>query len=74
MILDGTLKGEELEKRKAEELKKIRHKKESGQCRIQTDYGVIKKNDVVLRIAGRAQFLAQIQAKRKQLYKRRLTS
>jgi hypothetical protein len=32
--LDRTLKGEELEKRKAEELEKMQHKKEGGQHQV----------------------------------------
>jgi hypothetical protein len=52
--LNGAVALEELEKRRAEEARKARHKRDEGQCRITTDYGVIKKGDARLRICGRA--------------------
>jgi hypothetical protein len=66
MALDGVLKGEELDKRRAEEARKARHKIEGGTRRVATNHGVIKKGDAKLRIAGRAAFLAQCKAKRQQ--------
>jgi hypothetical protein len=66
MVLDGVLKGEELDKRRAEEARKARHKIEGGNRRVPTHHGVILKGDARLRIAGRAQFLAQEKAKRQQ--------
>jgi hypothetical protein len=66
MVLDGVLKGEELDKRRAEEARKARHKIEGGNRRVSTQHGVILKGDARLRMAGRAQFLAQEKAKRQQ--------
>src|SRR5580692_3421468 len=67
IILNGILCKEQLEKHSAEAIRKARHKKEGSQRRVQTDYRVITKGDGKLRIAGRAQFLAQEKAKRQQV-------
>jgi hypothetical protein len=64
MVLDRVLKGEELDKRRVEEACKARYKIKGRNRRILTYYGVILKGDARLRIAGRAQFLAQEKAKR----------
>jgi hypothetical protein len=66
MVLDGVLKGEELDKRRVEEARKARYKIEGGNRRMPTYYGVILKGDTRLCIAGRTQFLAQEKAKRQQ--------
>jgi hypothetical protein len=66
MVMEGILKGEELDKRRAEEARKARHKIEGGARRVATHHGVISKGDAKLRIAGRAQYLAQEKAKRQQ--------
>jgi hypothetical protein len=66
MVMEGILKGEELDKRRAEEARKARHKIEGGARRVATHHGVITKGDARLRIAGRAQYLAQEKAKRQQ--------
>ena len=58
LVLEGVLKGEELDKRKVEEAHKARHKIEGGNWRVATDHGVIIKRDAKLRIAGWEQFLA----------------
>ena len=67
IILNGILCKEQLKKHCAEAIRKARHKKKRSQPRVQTDYGVITKRDGKLRIAGRAQFLAQEKAKRQQV-------
>ena len=67
LVLEGVLKGEELDKRRVEEARKARHKIEGGNRRVATDHGVITKRDAKLRIAGREQFLAQCKAKRQQV-------
>jgi hypothetical protein len=67
IILNGILSTEQLEKHRAEAIRKAKHKKEGSQRRVQTDYGVITKGDGRLRIAGRAQFLAQEKARRQQV-------
>ena len=54
MVMEGILKGEELDKRRAEEARKARHKIEGGARRVATHHGVITKGDARLRIAGRA--------------------
>jgi hypothetical protein len=59
MTLEGVLSLEELEKRKLEEIRKVRHKRDGRSRRVQTDHGVIQKGDAKLCIAGRATFLAQ---------------
>ena len=64
MVLDRVLKGEELDKRRAEEARKARHKIEGGNRRVPTHHGIILKGDARLRIAEKAQFLAQEKAKR----------
>ena len=56
-----------MEKHWAEAIRKAKHKKEGSQRRVQTDYGVITKGDGRLRIAGRAQFLAQEKTRRQQV-------
>jgi hypothetical protein len=67
IVLNGVLSAEQLEKHRAEAIRKARHKKEGSQRRVQTDHGVITKGDAKLRIAGRAQFLAQQKAQRQQV-------
>jgi hypothetical protein len=57
IALNGTLASEELEKRRAEEARKARHKRDRGQRRIATEYGTIKARDTRLRICNRAQFI-----------------
>jgi hypothetical protein len=64
IVLQGVLSHEELEKRKAEELRKAKHKKEGSQRRVKTLYGVIRKGDALLRIAGRKEYLEQCRAVR----------
>ena len=64
MVLDRVLSAEELEKRKAEEIRKARHKKEGSRRRVTTDHGIITAGDARLRIAGRAEFLAQAKARK----------
>ena len=59
MTLEGVLSLEELEKKRLEEIRQLRHKRDGGSRRVQTDHGVISKGDTKLRIAGRAAFLAQ---------------
>ena len=59
MTLEGVLSLEELEKKRLEEIRQLRHKRDGGSRRVQTDHGVISKGDAKLRIAGRAAFLAQ---------------
>lgn len=66
IALTGTLALEELEKRRAEEARKARHKRDGGQRRIATDYGVIKKGDARLRICGREEFIQQKKAEKAQ--------
>ena len=64
MVLNGVLSAEELEKRKAEEIRKARHKKEGSRRRVTTDHSVITAGDTRLRIIGRAEFLAQAKARK----------
>jgi len=54
MVMEGILKEEELDKRRAEEARKSRHKIEGGARRVATHHGVITKGDARLYIAGRA--------------------
>ena len=56
-----------MDKRRAEEARKARHKIEGGNRCVATDHGVITKRDAKLRIAGREQFLAQCKAKHQQV-------
>ena len=66
IVLQGVLSHEELEKRKAEELRKAKHKKEGSQRRVKTLHGIIRKGDALLRIAGRKEYLEQCRAVRQQ--------
>ena len=66
IVLQGVLSHEELEKRKAEEKRKAKHRKEGSQRRVKTLYGVIRKGDAILRIAGRKEYLEQCRAVRQQ--------
>jgi hypothetical protein len=54
MVLEGILKGEELDKRRVEEARKARHKIEGGARQVTTYYGIIFKGNARLRIIGRA--------------------
>ena len=54
MALNRTIASKELEKRRAEEARKARHKRDRGQRRIATEYGTIKARDARLRICDRA--------------------
>jgi hypothetical protein len=54
MVLDRVLKGEELDKRRAEEARKARYKIKGGNRHVPTYYGVILKGDARLCITGRA--------------------
>jgi hypothetical protein len=72
MALNGTLASEELEKRRAEEARKARHKRDGGQRRIATEYGTIKAGDARLRICGRAQFIQQKKDERLRQYNTRI--
>jgi hypothetical protein len=62
IVLQGVLSHEELEKRKAEELRKAKHKKEGSQCRVKTLHSIIRKGDALLRIARRKEYLKQCRA------------
>jgi hypothetical protein len=57
IVLTGVLLYEELEKRKAEERRKAKHKKEGLQRRVKTLYGVIRKGDAMLCICHRKEYL-----------------
>jgi hypothetical protein len=52
--MEGILKGEELNKRRAKEARKARYKIEGGARRVATYHGVIIKGDARLRIIRRA--------------------
>ena len=73
VVLTGVLSTEELDKRKAEDARKAHHKKEGGQRRVQTDWGVCSKGDGKLKIAGRDQFLAQERDRRRKVLEDRIT-
>jgi hypothetical protein len=73
VVLTGVLSTEELDKRKAEDARKAHHKKEGGQRRVQTDWGVCSKGDGKLKIAGRDQFLAQERDRRHKVLEDRIT-
>ena len=64
IVLNGILSAEELKKKQAEEKRGARHKKDGARRRVETDLGVINKGDARLRIAGRAEFLAQEKARK----------
>ena len=66
VALNGILALEELDKRRAEEARRARHKRDGGQRRIASEYGVIKAGDARLRIAGREQYIEQKRAERAQ--------
>ena len=48
MALNRTLASKELEKRRAEEARKVYYKRDGGQRRIVTEYGTIKARDARL--------------------------
>ena len=66
IVLTGVLSYEELEKRKAEEQRKAKHKKEGSQHRVKTLHGVIRKGDAMLCICHRKEYLEQCRAVRQQ--------
>jgi hypothetical protein len=66
IVLTGVLSHKELEKRKAEERRKAKHKKEGSQRRVKTLHGVIRKGDAMLRICHRKEYLEQCKAVRQQ--------
>jgi hypothetical protein len=66
IVLQGVLSYEELEKHKAEEKRKAKHKKEGSQRRVKILYGMIRKGDALLCIAGRKDYLEQCRAVRQQ--------
>jgi hypothetical protein len=55
--MEGILKGEELNKRRAEKTCKTRYKIEGRARQVATHYGVIIKGDIKLRITRKAQYL-----------------
>jgi DDE superfamily endonuclease len=59
LLYSGKLAEEELHKRKEEEMRRARHKKEGGQRRVTTEYGVILASDARLRISGHESWLRQ---------------
>jgi hypothetical protein len=50
IVLISVLSYKELEKQKAKEQRKAKHKKEGSQRRVKTLHGVIRKGDAMLRI------------------------
>jgi hypothetical protein len=53
-MMEGILKGEELDKRRAKEARRTKHKIEGRARRVAIHFSVIIKGDAKLRIAGRA--------------------
>jgi hypothetical protein len=53
-MMEGILKREKLDKRRAKEACKAKHKIEEGARQVATHHGVIIKRDAKLRIAKRA--------------------
>ena len=72
IALNGILALEELDKRRAEEARRARHKRDGGQRRIASEYRVIKAGDARLRIAGREQYIKQKRAERAQKITKRI--
>ena len=64
VALNGILALEELDKRRAEEARRARHKRDGGQRRIASEYRVIKAGDIRLQIARREQYIKQKRAER----------
>jgi hypothetical protein len=65
MTLEGVLSLEELEKKRLEEIRRLRHKRDGESRQVQT-HSMISKGDAKLRIAGRAAFLEQEKQLRQQ--------